>query len=121
MKVLVAEDLSVVRMMIALEVAELGWASIEAASVADALRCWRSGGIDAAIVDIGLPDGSGADLVACLREDRPDLPIVVHTAYRELDPVVSQLPTDVTVVCKPARRGAIADALRAVMTSQVSS
>lgn len=37
-----------------------------------------------AIIDVNLPDGNGVDLVPLLREERPDLPIILSTGHVEL-------------------------------------
>lgn len=49
-------------------------------SVVEARAMLRRERMDAAILDIGLLDGCGTDLVAPLRERQPDLPIIVFTA-----------------------------------------
>ncbi len=49
-------------------------------SVVAARAIVRNEDIDAAILDIGLIDGCGTDLVPLLRQRRPDLPILVFTA-----------------------------------------
>jgi PAS domain S-box-containing protein len=49
-------------------------------SVAEARATLRRERIDAAILDIGLLDGCGTDLVSPLRNSQPDLPIIVFTA-----------------------------------------
>lgn len=49
-------------------------------SVVDARAILKRERIDAAILDIGLLDGCGTDLVKPLREHRPNLPILVFTA-----------------------------------------
>ncbi|MHA6768104.1 ATP-binding protein [Sphingobium ummariense] len=49
-------------------------------SVVAARRIVRNEDIDAAILDIGLIDGCGTELVPLLRQRRPELPILVFTA-----------------------------------------
>lgn len=43
----------------------------------------RAGGVGAAIVDVGLPDGDGLDIVAELRKRSPDMPILVLTGSND--------------------------------------
>jgi len=54
-------------------------------SVEEARAALRHRNFDAAILDIGMEDGSGLDLVPVLRQRRPDLPILVFTA-QEVEP-----------------------------------
>lgn len=49
-------------------------------SVVEARAMLKREQVDAAILDIGLLDGCGTDLVAPLRERQPELPIIVFTA-----------------------------------------
>jgi DNA-binding response OmpR family regulator len=79
--VLVIEDEAMIRMMAADMLEELGGAIIEAGAGAEALDIARADpkGFDMAMVDLGLPDMSGEDLIVELRRLRADLPILVTT------------------------------------------
>jgi CheY-like chemotaxis protein len=81
--VLVVEDDPLIRMVIVDLLEELGTKAEEAGSTADALAVMQRTGerIDAAIIDLGLPDGSGHDLALSLRQGRPGLPIIIATGY----------------------------------------
>ena len=61
-----------------LEVVAQAGSLAEARSHAVAVRC------DVAVLDLGLPDGNGADLIADLREANPDVAVLVLSA--SLDP-----------------------------------
>jgi DNA-binding NarL/FixJ family response regulator len=54
---------------------------VEAARVQDALGLVKSHRFELALVDLGLPDGSGVDVVAALREAQPDAQSVVVTIH----------------------------------------
>jgi two-component system NarL family response regulator len=43
----------------------------------------HEGAVDVAIVDLGLPDMAGADLIRLLRAARPELDILVHTVHED--------------------------------------
>jgi DNA-binding NarL/FixJ family response regulator len=53
----------------------------EAARVHDALELVSAVKFDLALVDLGLPDGSGVDVVAALREKQPEAQSVVVTIH----------------------------------------
>lgn len=46
---------------------------------------------DVALVDLGLPDGSGIDVIHCLRQERPQCPVVVFTIYGDPDSLFTAL------------------------------
>ncbi|MDD7939476.1 response regulator transcription factor [Actinomycetospora lutea] len=60
-------------------------AVVVAHSVGEALAHARRTALDAAIVDLDLPDGSGLDVVAALRELRPATRTIVLTAHARCD------------------------------------
>ena len=63
---------------------ELGAAVVEAATAAEALDAARSDGrFDAAMIDLGLPDGLGDELALRLRALRPALPVIMTTGHDE--------------------------------------
>src|SRR3712207_9561686 len=55
----------------------------QAGSVAGGRQRMAEGGIDAAIVDIPLPDEGAAELVRELHEANPSIPVLVMTAIEE--------------------------------------
>ena len=57
----------------------------EAARVHDALELITAVKFDLALVDLGLPDGSGVDVVAALRETQPEAQSVVVTIHDDDD------------------------------------
>ena len=56
----------------------------QAGSLAEARALATKFDLDVAILDLGLPDGSGADLIADLRQANPDMRVMVLSA--SLDP-----------------------------------
>ncbi|HMM84404.1 MAG: response regulator [Gammaproteobacteria bacterium] len=57
----------------------------EAARVHEALSLVSAVGFDLALIDLGLPDGSGVDVIAALREQQPDAQSVVVSIHDDDD------------------------------------
>ncbi|MBC7955058.1 MAG: response regulator, partial [Cytophagales bacterium] len=86
-KILLLEDLPEIRSWLkalALQVFPNAQVS-EAARVHDALALVSAERFDVALVDLGLPDGSGVDVVAALRESQPEAQSVVVTIHDDDD------------------------------------
>ena len=47
-----------------------------------ALQRVREGGVDAVLLDLAMPDLSGADVLRVLAAERPDLPVVIASGYK---------------------------------------
>jgi CheY-like chemotaxis protein len=80
-RVLIVEDETMVRMMAASWLEELGFAVEEAGSAREALDKVRGAELVAAIIDIGLPDKKGDALAAEIRAMRAEIPIVIASGY----------------------------------------
>jgi PAS domain S-box-containing protein len=79
----------------------------------EALKILRSGeAFDLLITDQGMPGMTGAELIATVRAERPDLPIVLATGYDEL-------PTDTTGcvprLLKPFMQGQLLEIVKRVV------
>jgi DNA-binding response OmpR family regulator len=84
-RVLLVEDESLVAMMAAENLNELGFEVVEASSARAALDHIGASAVEFefAIVDLGLPDRPGEELIAELTALRPALPIIVASGYSE--------------------------------------
>jgi two-component system, cell cycle sensor histidine kinase and response regulator CckA len=80
---LVEDDLSVGMGLDALLQAE-GYETTWVRAASDAAEAARRVHPQVAIIDVNLPDGNGVDLVAILREEHQNLPIVLSTGHVEL-------------------------------------
>jgi CheY-like chemotaxis protein len=95
---------------------DLGFDVIDAANAADGLRAARNyRQLDVAIVDRGLPDRDGLEVVAELRTQLPSLPVIVASGYADL-PDHESLRNDVHIrfMSKPYDVDALTTALRAL-------
>jgi signal transduction histidine kinase/CheY-like chemotaxis protein len=103
-RILVVEDESLLQMFVADMLADAGWVSIEAASASEGWAKFRAeqDGLAGAIIDLGLPDRRGDELIADIRAVRPDLPIVLATGYAD-ESVRTRFARDnrLTVLSKP--------------------
>ena len=82
-RILIVEDEDLIQMVIANHVEEIGFEVEIAGSAAEAKNkmLLLNGSIDAAIIDMGLPDARGDDLVSELRAIYPALPVVISSGY----------------------------------------
>jgi CheY-like chemotaxis protein len=113
---LVIEDEALVRMFVVDQLNDLGFDVIDAANAAEGLRAARNHQqLDVAIVDRGLPDRDGIDVVAELRTQLPSLPVIVASGYSDLREHES-LRNDASIrfMSKPYDVDALTTALRAL-------
>ncbi|TWS94441.1 response regulator [Reyranella sp. CPCC 100927] len=80
-RILVVEDEALIQMLVVENLDELGLGAEAVASATEALNKLRltQGGFDGVIVDVGLPDRRGDELVAELRVLYPSLPVLIAT------------------------------------------
>jgi len=86
-QILLLEDLPEIRAWLRALVLQVfpGSTVVEAARVHDALQQVSAQRFDLAMVDLGLPDGSGVKVVQALREQQPDAQSVVVTIHDDDD------------------------------------
>ncbi len=85
MRVLLVEDNRAICEMIADHLRERGFAVDAVGSGEQALSAARVARMDAAVLDLGLPDTDGMRLLASLRDHQPDLPAIIVTARDSVD------------------------------------
>src|SRR3546814_16735888 len=78
---LIVEDDAVFLVRLARAMERRGFTVRTAESVADGMAAAREDAPSFAIVDLRLGDGSGLDVVAALREVKPDTRVIVLTGY----------------------------------------
>jgi signal transduction histidine kinase/CheY-like chemotaxis protein len=83
MRILVVEDELLVRMLVVEALSDRGCLIVEAATFEEGVKQFRDlgHGLAGAIIDLGLPDRPGDDLVREIRASMPDLPILLATGY----------------------------------------
>ena len=96
--ILAVDDDALVLMSTCAMLEELGHTALEAISGKDTLRILLEvGDVDLVITDQAMPGMSGVELAQAMREQRPNLPIVVATGYSELPPGSPNYP----MIAKP--------------------
>jgi PAS domain S-box-containing protein len=113
---LIIEDEALVRMFIVDQLKDLGFEVVDAGSAAEGLRAARNHEhLDVAIVDRGLPDRDGMEVVAELRTQLPALPVIVASGYGDLpDHTPLRNNTHIRFMSKPYDTDALTTALRAL-------
>ena len=86
-RILILDDERLVRWSLCERLRADGMEPVEAGSTAEALE-QASKGVDAAILDYRLPDGDGITVLKRLRQNDPDLPVVMLTANTDVDLIV---------------------------------
>ena len=96
------EDEEVVALSTCAALRDEGWDAIYSTDAASALQNFSSRTFCAAIVDVGLPDMDGNDLISELRAREPRLPIVICTGF-DSHVIPSELQDDprICVITKP--------------------
>ncbi len=87
--ILIIEDESALAAALARVCQRLGWSAELRASGNAGLRALASGNFDLAILDIGLPDLSGLEVLEKARARSPELPVVIITAHGRLENAVA--------------------------------
>lgn len=80
MRILIVEDDTKILSQLAQRMRKEGYAVDEAGNGEDGLHVLKECPIDLAIVDLGLPDFSGIDLIKQARKDGSQIPILILTA-----------------------------------------
>jgi two-component system, OmpR family, response regulator len=117
-RILVVEDDPVIRSGIGQQLRRAGYLPFVAATVAEACSRLRNTAVDLILLDLGLPDGSGLDLLAELRSDEEmaRIPVVVLTGRDPAEVKAPSLRNGAQIFLrKPARESAILDAIVKLM------
>ena len=85
--ILVVEDNPDILRYLVLLLEQAGHRVRAAGSLAEAVEAAAAGPVELLISDIGLPDGTGLDLIRRLRDDRPRLPAVAISGFGSDDDI----------------------------------
>jgi two-component system KDP operon response regulator KdpE len=119
--VLVVDDEPPIRKLLRMGLATQGYAIFEAPSGRVALELLARETIDLVILDLGLPDMRGHDLLRRIREDHRDLPVVVLSSRDDEPGKVEALDLGADdYVTKPFGMGELLARLRAALRHQLA-
>lgn len=90
-RILHVDDHQDTRLLIAALLQDRGYGVLTAGNVTEALDLAKDIAFDLYILDVRLPDGTGVELCQKLREMRPGIPILDHSAYGDAAEVESAL------------------------------
>jgi CheY-like chemotaxis protein len=113
-RILIVEDEDLIQMVIAGHVEDMGFEVELAGSAAEAKNkmALLNGSIDAAIIDLGLPDARGDSLVSELRAIYSTLPIVISSGYDQATMQAQFAATNnIEFLTKPYTQRQLSDAL----------
>jgi len=114
-KALIVEDEVLISVIAAEALHELGFDSVEVGSAKAAVDQAKAIDFDVALVDIGLPDRRGDELVTELRTLRSNFPIIIATGYsdRALQDQFGRAP-HLVIINKPYDSAQLHAAIRAL-------
>jgi DNA-binding NtrC family response regulator len=90
-QILVVDDDEAIRWTLKEALQSWGSASIEAASVAEAVKQFKADLPAAVLLDIDLPDGSGLDVLREIKREHPDAIVIMITGNVQIDNTISAL------------------------------
>jgi DNA-binding response OmpR family regulator len=121
-KILVVDDDALMRRSLAASLTQAGYTTLTAASAQAALAAASDDQPDLILLDIGLPDVDGLEVLRRLRQSMPALPVIFVTARRrELDEIVGlELGAD-DYITKPFDMDVLLAHVRAVLRRAAGS
>jgi len=90
-KILIVDDDQAVRWTLGEALRSWSFTAIEAGTVSEALAQFSAETPAAVLLDIDLPDGSGLDLLRRIKDDRPDVVVIMITGNVMIDNTISAL------------------------------
>ncbi|HSR87962.1 MAG TPA: response regulator transcription factor, partial [Pontiella sp.] len=89
--ILIIEDDASLAKVLGEGLQEAGYQCVHASSLAEAGRRLSGDKPDLVLLDMGLPDGNGSDLLDSLRQTDPHMPVIITTARAGIDDRVNGL------------------------------
>jgi DNA-binding response OmpR family regulator len=93
--VLVVDDDPSIIELVETTLREEGYTTSKATSIAEAVRVFEEGDFGLAVLDIYLPDGTGLELAARIREKNPRLPVIIMTGTPDSENISQSVSIEV--------------------------
>jgi CheY-like chemotaxis protein len=102
-KVLIVDDSKLARMIMASAFRRLRpeWELSEATSADEAIKAISGGAVDIALVDFNMPGTDGLELVARIRQTRPQMPVALVSANLQDEIIARARELNASFVPKP--------------------
>ena len=91
--ILIIDDEKTIRWSLSEALIESGYEVVDADSGTNGIKHFRDKSPDLVLLDMKLPDGSGIDVLRQIREDDPVVPVIMMTAYGEVETAVEAMKT----------------------------
>ena len=114
--ILIAEDDPLVRRLCVRTLERAGYEVLEAANGAEAIRLARThDAIDLALLDVVMPEVTGPQAYAVIREMHPDLPVLFSSGYADVSKLSQAVPEAARLLAKPLRMPDLLSAVRDIL------
>lgn len=107
--VLVVDDDEMVRSTVTRLLTLSGHTVDRASTGSEALSMFPTNDYDIVFTDFGMPEMTGAELARELKEEDPDLPVILLTGYTETETAIDEVDG---ILSKPFKRGELETAIR---------
>jgi two-component system response regulator AtoC len=89
--ILIVDDEKTIRWSLGEALSTSGYETIEADTAAGGIAKFRDASPDLVLLDMKLPDGSGLDVLKTLKAEDPAVPVIIMTAYAEVETAVEAM------------------------------
>jgi len=89
--ILIVDDEKTIRWSLSEALRESGYDVVDGDTLETGMKVFREKSPDLVLLDMKLPDGSGLDALATIIEEDPSLPVIMMTAYGEVETAVDAM------------------------------
>ena len=89
--ILIVDDEAPMRELVEEVLQSMGFGCTSVSSASDALKAISADAFDVVLTDIKMPQTSGLDLCQSIHELRPDIPVIIMTAFGSMDTAIEAI------------------------------